>query len=145
MSYLKRRKQIIQDEIEFADRQDVCWFMHTDKELELSEDARTAYITVDKDGEKVVMRASIISEDKSQKFSITDTHSFFLSTTYTEEQVMAGNKFGQKEVSRDGIKRLVISADGVKRFNCTVEFEFVSDRSDRRYTEKVTPLTKWSI
>ncbi len=140
-----RRTVIIQDEIEFADRQDVCWFMHTDKELELSEDARTAYITVDKDGEKVVMRASIISEDKSQKFSITDTHSFFLSTTYTEEQVMAGNKFGQKEVSRDGIKRLVISADGVKRFNCTVEFEFVSDKSDRRYTEKVTPLTKWSI
>jgi len=128
-----RKEIVIQDEIEMLKPSEFYWFGHTKAEIEVAADGRSAVLTQ----ESRKLYAEIISDDENLKFSVMDAVS--LPTSPVPD---TGT---QKEISREGIRKLVVYGSGVEKINMAIVFRpFVGDDTPVcEYT--YTSLNEWSI
>lgn len=114
-----RTTVVLQDEIEFSSPTSLTWIAATPTIFpKISEDGRTAYLTARSyDGSEVTLRCSIVSDDRSLRFSVKEDETI-LDFTYTK---------ADNPLASDPQWRLVIEADGVKSFNVAVVFEKIRD------------------
>ena len=123
-----RSTVVLQDEMTFSKDTTLIWQVNYNNSNNqyydyLSEDGRTAYFQKYVNGEKRVLRASIVSEDKSLKFELKDTNDPIelpLVTVYDEASGQ-GTKPGN---------RLTIKAENVRSFNVAVVFELIEDERE---------------
>ena len=96
-----------------------------DKKITFSEDGRVAYMTKSfEDGTRKILRASILSGDKSLRFEIVPEKETFLPSTITKEN--SGNT-----LVSDAPVRLLIKGENVKTFNLSVAFEIVKGTEEK--------------
>ncbi len=123
-----RETVVLQDEMTFSEDTTLIWQVNYNNGQNqyydyLSDDGRTAYFQKYVGGEKLVLRASIISEDKSLKFELKDQNDPIelpLVCVYDEASGQ-GTKPGN---------RLTIKAENVREFNVAVVFELIKDERE---------------
>lgn len=140
-----RTTVVIQDEIKFGTKvQDMVWIAHTAQEIEISEDGRTAYLTSQgEDGETYTLRASLVSDVKTFKFSVRAADDLIFSgVTYGPgDSETAG---GLSEYSRAGIQRLVIECKNAPNFDAAVVIEMVDGKNSNEPVKyKWKNLANW--
>lgn len=148
-----RRTVVVQDEISLNQATELYWFAHTKmvkaSDIVISEDGRTAYIS--KDG--VILRASLVSDDASLKFTAmnagTDDASIVCDGTFNKAEAAtycgkSDSTAGQVEYDRSGYSKLAIHATNVTTFNVAVVFEFVPAQSANNVDYEFTPMSGWS-
>ena len=118
-----RNTVVLQDEFAFHLIETFIWTLHTQAQIELSADGRTAYLSQSApDGSFYTLRASIVSQRRDFVFSVKEATENMLSSTYA-----AGTATGATtEYSRASIKKLVIEGTLVS-FDCAVVFELLED------------------
>ena len=121
-----RTAVVLRDEIEFSRETTALWVATPEaKEITFSEDGRVAYMTKSfEDGTRKILRASILSGDKSLRFEIVPEKETFLPSTITKEN--SGNT-----LVSDAPVRLLIKGENVKTFNLSVVFEIVKDKEEK--------------
>lgn len=120
-----RSTVVLQDEFSFQLIEMFIWVLHTQAQIELSPDARTAYLTkMSPDGEIYTLRISIVSQRKDFVFSVKEATENMLSSTYAAATATGATT----EYSREGIKKLVIEGTLVS-FDCAVVFEVLEPGS----------------
>lgn len=125
-----RRTLVIQDEVTLSALSEVYWFMHTQGDVTLSQDGKTAYIT--KSG--VTIRLDILdSENAGATFGIMDA--LPLDTTPWLE--------GQG--TNDNYQKLFIHWDSVQNFTLSVAVNQVTEMSDTIDLPEVNPMSTWEI
>ena len=118
-----RKTVVVQDEVSFPKFHEVYWIVHTASDIFIPEGGKVAYLTeTDAEGNKITLRASIVSKG-NYSFTEEKTETGKLSQTYKKADYTSNG--GVQPYSRDGIKRLVISAKNVLTFNIAVVFEIV--------------------
>lgn len=119
-----RNTVVIQDEMSFPKFQEIYWIAHTATDITIAEGERVAYLTeVDENGNKITLRASIISRSDVKFTAEEDVSTGKLSATYKDTDYKKNG--GAMPNSRAGIKRLVISAKNIITLNIAVAFEIV--------------------
>ena len=146
-----RNTVVIQDELSFHEEENAYWSAHyiSDhvKNVELSEDGRTAYMYSAKND--AVLRVAIVSDDESLKFEIWDTYTtvhqrtddknspYFIHEknynpdffTYAKEEFHPlGTPHGQ--YNRDKQRKLVIRSEDKKQLNVAVVFEEIDKNNE---------------
>ncbi len=125
-----RKTVVIQDEINLVLIQDLYWFAHYDtnviKTVTLSDDGKTAYMTSypDKNGETHTLRVSLITANRGFKFEIWDTYKYVLDTPGPDYSASFGKP---SEGNRNNFRKLVISGNGVLKFEIAVVIELIDD------------------
>ena len=121
-----RSTVVIQDEVSMnTSFEDVCWVAHTAHEIVLDASGRTAYL-INKDSNGFVintLRATLVADSSALKFEVSDA-----STTILKDTIKQDNS----EISREGIQKLVIRANGVLGFNVAVVLEEVENENDTK-------------
>ena len=143
-----RKTTVIQDQITLKNMQTVYWFAHyntniVDGDVTISDDGRTAYmrdyVGTDEHGVRQykTLRLTIVSENKSFKFTKMTTYQFIHTTgteaTYSPD-VIAGLG-GAKENDRSKYRKLAINSGNVLNFNVAVVIELVDDDTVGKKTE----------
>ena len=143
-----RKTTVIQDQIDLKNMQTVYWFAHyniniVDGGVTISSDGRTAYmrdyIGTDEHGVKQykTLRLTIVSENKSFKFTIMNTYQFIHTTgteaTYSPDVIASLG--GAKENDRSQYRKLAINSGNVLNFNVAVVIELVDDTTVGKKTE----------
>ncbi|MBR2474537.1 MAG: hypothetical protein IKB51_05870, partial [Clostridia bacterium] len=121
-----RSTVVIQDEGTFNAYQDIWWFAHTRGEITVSADGSSAIIF--RDG--IYLYAEIVVDPNNPidaKFSTMDWES--LDENYVGDTVKSGLYVTETEVVRDG-KKLVVTAENTKVFNCAVAFKQIQSLQD---------------
>lgn len=124
---------VIQDEISFREETSLYWLAHTTESVTVSENGRTAYLTATSGTETYTLRATLLSDDPSLSFTVTDAYTLLLPNT-------AANV--AKEHNRSAYKRLAIYAHNVTEFNVSVVLEMV-DSPDAPVSYTQTPIARW--
>lgn len=115
---------VIQDEINFSGVRDARWVAHTDKDVMLSQDGKTAYLKhVDDDGKSLWVRVTLVSPVDFYQFKLEYASEYKLESTYGPKD--SANKGGAPEYSRSGIKKLVVEADDTTNFFISIVIEVV--------------------
>lgn len=124
-----RTKVIIQDEIEFLDKSELYWGMHTRAQVELSGDKRTAILTLN--GKR--LRASLISED--------GVFESFPAAPLPQSATV----IGQSDDSAD-VTKLAVHVKDTKKTTVCVEFTCIMEDADlERQPGAVVPLDEWTV
>ncbi|MBQ8302724.1 MAG: heparinase II/III family protein [Clostridia bacterium] len=127
MLYTNNRETfVIQDEITLGSVEEICWVVQTTAEVTLSEDGRTAYLSVTRGGTTYYLRASIVSESTSYKFTLKGSGDKDLLLMNTYKNGASQSLGGAAEYGRDSNKRLCIQSTGLS-FNFAVAFEMVDE------------------
>lgn len=117
----------VQDEISLTAQGTVYWFMHTEAEIALSEDGKTAYLT--KDGKQC--EVALASPSKA-KFVVMDAKPL---ETSPNPEGQADNSIYQK---------LTVVLPDVKDTTLSVVFYPFDNRAEKN-ADKITPLEDWSL
>ena len=124
-----KKTVVIQDELTFTAISDFYWIAHTAHLIELSDDAKTAYITSQNEaGESYILRATLIS-DFSLSFQVTDANSALPNSggiTINGASHSASNG-GSNEFSRDAVQRLLITGTQMLVATFAVVLEIVDE------------------
>lgn len=124
-----RRTVTVQDEIEMKEPSEFYWFAHTEAEIEISEDRKTAYLN--KNGK--VLKAEITSGDGAT-FSVMDAKPL-----PTSPVVEGANP-------NDGIRKLAIYIPKCQSLKLTVVFNCCDVDGETSYFDRnFIPLSQWSI
>ncbi len=117
---------VIKDECVLDSPSEVWWFMHTQAQIELADDGKTARLT--KNGKTI--EARLLSAPRGAKFS-----------------VMAAERLPQSpaptpgEVGGKGYRKLAIKMEGVTEFDIVVVLE--PPTAQGMQVLDVTPLAQW--
>jgi len=124
-----RRMVTLQDEVRLKEVSDFWWFAHTDGKIEVSEDGKSAYITID--GKTLL--AEIISGENAV-FSVTKAVP--LPTSPKQP--------GQEDDSK--VNKLTIHIPECKDLDLAVTFKcYDAEYSADNYNNTFVPLDQWSI
>ena len=113
---------VIQDEGNFSSYQDIWWFAHSQGEITVSEDKKSAIIY--RSG--IYLYAEIVTDPNKPvdaEFSVMDWES--LDSNYVGDTVKSGIYTDEIEYGRTG-QKLVLTAENTKDFNCAVAFKVIS-------------------
>ena len=125
-----RQSLLIQDEVQLSQASEVYWFMHTQGEIEIENDGKTAYIT----NSGVTIRMDILDSDNGgATFDVMAA--LPLDTTPWLE--------GQG--TNDRYQKLFIHWDSVQEYTLSVVVNQVIDRSLPGYSPEVVPISDWEI
>ncbi len=116
-----RKTLVIQDEVTFVNPESVAWIGHTEQEIVISVDGRTAYMY---DGTNVLKVTLIDKNGLGLKFEVTDTYDFLLDCTVGPNY--STDHGGVAEDNRSSYKRLIIRADNVTNLDLAVVIEEVA-------------------
>ncbi len=119
-----RTTVVVQDYLSFSKVTSCAWVVHTAaSNIMLSTDEKTAFIEQEIDGVKYYLRASLVTESTTLKFSVSDAYKTLLSSTRTST---SNEDSYRDELSRDGYKKLYINCKDAISFECAVVFEMIS-------------------
>lgn len=126
--YLDKQTQCVtvQDEISVSDRAPYYWFMHTDADITLSDNRRTALLT--KNGKQI--RAYLVSEDTSIAFEIMDAEPLPTSPHPNQD-------------SNDGVRKLTVHKSDAAKINMAVRFVPVTGIKPNE--SAYLPLQSWEL
>lgn len=119
-----KSRMIVQDEIKTSELSEIYWFMHTDADISLLNDGKTAALS--KNGNKVYLN---IVSDKDVVFEKMAASPLESSPAPEEQKESYGTK-------------LAIHAENVTELNLAVEFVPVT-LSAPSFTKQYTPLDEW--
>ena len=138
-----RNVVVIQDEGTFSSNQDIWWFAHTQGEIEVSEDGKSAFIY--RNG--IYLYAEIITDPNNPveaKFEAMDAES--LDKLYVGDTINSGVYTGETEGSRASLRKLVINVKKTKVLNIAVAFTVVSSPAAAPSLGQIyawTPMNDW--
>lgn len=140
-----RKTVVIQDEINFGvSNRSICWIGHTAARIDIQEGGRTALLFQKIDGEQYVLRASIISNNKSFVFSTRTTYETILNQTH--DKIFSTKQGGAPEDDRSQYSRLIIEGNAAT-FKLAVVLEMIGGYSEEDIAAPVeynyTELAQW--
>ena len=114
---------IIQDEAKFDTAMDIWWFAHTQGNITISDDGKSAVIS--RNG--IYLYAEIVSDIQSARFTAMEAES--LDPAYTGDTVNDPNypNGGYVETSRTGFSKLCVTAENVTEYKLAVVFKVISN------------------
>ncbi len=118
-----RSRVLLQDEITVSKTSELYWFAHTEAEISISADGKTATLT--KNGKTLIAQ---LTSPSNAKFTVMDCE--YLSTSPDAE---AYNTSGLEEKSRDGIQKLTVHLTSLKKNSTTkisVVFTPIAEEGD---------------
>lgn len=125
-----RTRVAIQDEVQLDRPSDIYWFMHTEAEIELSEDGKSALLS--KGGEKLWV--GLDSDVEGARFTTMDA------------KPLAGTPNPAKQNQNIGISKLAVELQGVKEFRLTVNMvPVIGDLQDINTDIPTVSLDDWNI
>ena len=137
-----RKTVVIQDEIAFYKVRSCAWVAQTASEIIIADDGRSAYLKQEIDGEICWVRATIVSNNDLLTFSTVDTYNFFVNSHAKNYSTKLGKA---PERDRSMYKRLVIRAENVLTFNCSVVIETVYDEYSSEAVEyEFKEMNSWT-
>jgi hypothetical protein len=142
--YMKdnRSTVVLQDEGTFNAYQDIWWFAHTQGEVTVSEDGKTAFIY--RNG--IYLYCELVIDPTKPcdaKFSVMEWES--LDPEYVGDTVESKIYTGEVEYARGG-QKLTVTATNTKNFNVAVVFKVVSSPAAAPTvgtTYAWTPISQW--
>lgn len=142
--YMKdnRSTVVLQDEGTFNAYQDIWWFAHTQGEVTVSEDGKTAFIY--RNG--IYLYCELVVDPTKPcdaKFSVMEWES--LDPEYVGDTVESKIYTGEIEYARGG-QKLTVTATNTKQFNVAVVFKVVSSPAAAPTvgtTYAWTPISQW--
>ncbi len=125
-----RQRIILQDEIEAKEPSDIYWFMHTQQEIDISSDGKTARIHGN--GKDMIARLTC---DNDAVFSVMEAKSMESSPANPSTAY-----------SNDAYQKLTIKLEDVINATITVEFSFAaSGFDDTTPKSDVLPISEWTL
>ena len=126
--YLEKQTQCVtvQDELSISAAAPYYWFMHTDAEITLSSDRKSA--TLSKNGKKI--KAYLISDDSSLAFEIRAAAPLATSPNPPQD-------------SNDGVQKLTVYKSAAKNIDMAVRF--VPQTGTEPPAADFTPLDDWQL
>lgn len=126
-----RKTVVVQDEMTFKKSTNLIWGAHTDANIEISADGKSAVLS--KSGKQ--MGVQLISNNPDLKFEVMDANGVLQTTTSVSG-----------EYDRSMYKKLAIKANGVKEFNVAVAFKQITDGANAPSADySFTNMDNWSI
>lgn len=132
-----RTRATIQDEVTFLQPSTAYWFMHTEADIEVSADGKSAIFS--KGGEKLWVQLNADARDAANQpvdatFGVMDA------------KPLPESPNPPKQNPNAGIRKLFVKLDQVKEMRLTVTLiPIVGALADTDTTVEVTPLDQWSI
>ncbi len=120
---------MIQDELSAKRGVEYYWFMHTEADIKISEDGRSAVLT--KDNKQI--SANLISDDDSLKFSVMEAAPLPTSP----------NPDGQEDNSK--VKKLTVHSDDIENVNMAVEFAPIYGDTENAGRTELVSLDSWQL
>ncbi len=133
---------IVQDEATFSRSMDVWWFAHTQGEITISADGKTAIIQ--RNG--LYLYAELVTDIKGAKFTAMDAVS--LDANYKGDSVGHPDYSGYVENSRDGISKLCVTANNVTELKWAIVFKVISSPDlapELGTTYNMTDIKNWKV
>ncbi|MBE7050515.1 MAG: hypothetical protein E7394_07075 [Ruminococcaceae bacterium] len=121
-------KITIQDELTLNESHPFYWFMHTKAGIEITDDGKSAILTLGSDK----IKASLITDDESLVFTVMSPDPL---PTSPNPEIQA---------SRVGTRKLTVHSDSVTKVNMAVEFVPYFD-GDKVLTESFTSMSDWTL
>ena len=143
-----RTTAVIQDEIAFKGVQSCVWIAHTEANITLSGDGKTAILSKVSQGKTQFLRVTLYSSNSKLKFEVmtcgVGQDDFLFDATHRPGY---SESHGQiKENDRSKLRRLVIKADNTLSFDCAIVMETISKADDERPVEyDYTPMSRWTV
>lgn len=131
-----RETVILQDEISFSSPTSLTWVLNLAGYIRIIDEGKTIITHTWKNGEKITLRVTLLSEDDSLKFRKLGTYETVLSNTITKEN---SGRYGTCNPEQ----RVVIEANNVTDFNVGVVFELIEDERQVVGYSKV-PMEEWT-
>lgn len=138
-----RQTVILQDEAVMSENMDIWWFAHTQGEITVSADGRSAII---RQG-TIYLYAEIVTDmSSSARFSVMSANS--LDRKYTGWTVSSGYYTGDTESDRSKLSKLTVRVDDCSNLRLAVVFKVISTPADApalgtTYTWK--NIDKWTV
>jgi len=123
-----RRQALIQDELQADGPADVWWFMHTQANVEVAADGKSAILT--NAGERMLAR--ILSPADGAAFSIMDAKPLWTSPD-------------PEQSPNNGVRKLAIHMEGVTDLRLSVLFTPLRDGAPAAVAPDVAPLSAWTV
>ena len=143
-----RETVVIQDEIAFLGVESCVWLAHTRANIRLSDDKKTAFLTMVVDGKTEYLRVTLYSDNTRLKFETMtcgigkDDFIFAGTHRWGWSEEMGGIE----ERGRDLYTRLVVRAENTLVFNCAVVIESVdSVETTAPVKYEYTKISNWAI
>lgn len=139
-----RSTVVLQDEGEFTTAKDIWWFAHTEGDITIIGDGRSAYIY--RDG--IYLYAEIVTDPNNPidaKFSVMEAVS--LDEDYVGDTVNATDYTDSTEYSRESFSKLTIAVQNYDVCNIAVVFKVISSPEDipeLGTTYAWTPMSQWT-
>lgn len=122
----ERTRMTVQDELTLAAPSEVWWFAHTEAEVEISDDRKSAVLT--KNGKQLIAK---ITNGEEAYFDVMDA------VPLPTSPVVPG------QTTNEGIRKLYIKLTQCSDLKLTVTFTPLN--SDISYDDTYIPLSKWSL
>ncbi|MGG1516432.1 S-layer homology domain-containing protein [Paenibacillus oryzisoli] len=132
-----RKRATIQDEVAFLNPSTAYWFMHTEADIQISADGKSAILS--KAGQQLWVGLNADARDAANqpldvKFDVMDA------------KPLPGSPNPPNQNQNAGIRKLFVKMDGVKNMRLTVTLiPIIGALADTDTTVAVTPLDQWSI
>lgn len=120
---------IIQDELSAEKKVKYYWFMHTEAEIVLSEDKKSATLT--KNGRQI--EARLISNDSSIEFCIM------------EAEPLETSPHPETQTENTGVQKLAVKKNDTLEVNMAVQFVPIIGGNPTNEKESYTSLTEWVL
>ena len=125
-----RRAVVVQDEMTLLEPGEVWWFAHTQADIEVAPDGKSAVLT--QNGKRM---SAVITSDNDAKFTVMDAVKLPTSP--------ATHELDNKNA---GIRKLAIHLTGVKDVNLAVTFRMLDEgESEPSYQYSYTKMENWQI
>ena len=140
-----RSTVVLQDEISFSKATDLTWILNINHHLSISQDGRQFISTYNVgNGEQIILRATLLSNDASLKFRKMGTPSS--SSGLTKYETVLPDTYTKTNnndpLAKDPTQRVVIEANGVTQFNVAVVFQ-IERHVDEIVAYEYTPMDEW--
>lgn len=137
MLYSNRTRAVIQDEVTFISPSEAYWFMHTESQVEISEDGKSAILS--KGGEKLWVGLNCTALDGNG----TEVEAVF---GVMDAKPLPVSPNPEKQNPNDGIRKLFIKLENVKEMTLTVTMiPVIGSLEELNKTVTVKPLESWNI
>jgi hypothetical protein len=143
-----RTTAVIQDEIAFLGVQSCAWIAHTEANVVLSADGKTAYLSKVVRGRTEFLRVTLLSSNSKLKFELM-TCGIGQDDFIFDKTIRPGwsESHGQlPEQDRSKLRRLVIRAENTLSFDCAIVMESVAKMDDESPVEyDYTQMSRWTV
>lgn len=120
---------IIQDELTASKNIEYYWFMHTEADIKISDDGRSAVLTL----ENRKIMANLTSPDESLRLEVMDAVPLPTSPNPSHQE------------KNTGVTKLTVHATDVKNVEMAVEFIPLYGDETEEETAEFVPLTDWQL